>query len=111
MYDRWLMWSRTTSAIERALWRIEAVSAVMSCTPPMKIEPTRIQISAGSQPNIDAGQNGPHDRPRRCDRRKVLAQQKLRLDRLVVEVVAQLDGRRRPPRIELEEIGSETGRT
>ena len=53
------MCSRTTSAIERALWRMEATSAVMSCTPPMKIEPTRIQISAGSQPNISPARIGP----------------------------------------------------
>ena len=53
------MWSRTTSAIDRALWRIDAASAVMSCTPPMKIEPTRIQSSAGSQPNITPARIGP----------------------------------------------------
>ena len=79
----------------------------MSCTPPMKIEPTRIHNSAGSQPNIDAGQNRPDDRPGRGDRRKMLAQQKLRLDRHIVEVVAQLDGRRRPARIELQQSAQE----
>ena len=87
------MCSRTTSAIERALWRIEATSAVKSCTPPMKIEPTRIQISAGSQPNITPGQDRPDDRPGGGDRREVLAQQELRLDRHVVHVVAAA----RPP--------------
>ena len=41
---------RTVSVMERPLLRTEATSAPISCTPPMKIEPTRIQISAGTQP-------------------------------------------------------------
>ena len=44
------MWSRTTSAIERALWRTEATRAEKSCTPPTNTLPARIQSSAGSQP-------------------------------------------------------------
>ena len=44
--------SRTTSAIERAWCRTDAVSDVMSCTPPMKIEPIKIQIKAGAQPLV-----------------------------------------------------------
>jgi hypothetical protein len=53
------MWSRTTSAIERALWRTEATSAEKSCTPPMKTLPMRIQSSAGSQPNATPARIGP----------------------------------------------------
>src|SRR5688572_9695947 len=58
-YDQRLILSRTTSAIERALWRIEATSDEKSCTPPIRIEPTRIQISAGSQPNVSPARIGP----------------------------------------------------
>jgi hypothetical protein len=58
-YDWRLMCSRTTSAIERALCRIDATRADISCTPPMKIEPMRIQISAGSQPNVRPARIGP----------------------------------------------------
>ena len=53
------MWSRTTSAIDRAPWRIEATSAVKSWTPPMKMLPTRIQSSAGSQPKATPARIGP----------------------------------------------------
>lgn len=57
--DRLLMCWWTTSAIEPALWRTEAVSAVMSWTPPMKIEPIKIQIMAGSQPKARPAAIGP----------------------------------------------------
>jgi hypothetical protein len=53
------MWSRTTSAIDRALWRIEATRAAKSWTPPMKMLPRRIQSSAGSQPNATPAKIGP----------------------------------------------------
>ena len=66
------MCSRTTSAIERALWRTEATSAVKSWTPPMKIDPIRIHSSAGSQPNMTPGQDRPDDRPGGGDGREVL---------------------------------------
>ena len=107
MYDSRLMWSRTTSAIDSALWRIEATRAVMSCTPPMKIEPMRIHNQRRQPAEIQAGQDRPDDRPGRGDRRKMLAQQELRLDRHIVEIVAQLDRRRRPMRIELEQAAED----
>ena len=53
------MWSRTTSAIDRALCRIDATSAEKSCTPPIRMLPTRIQIRAGAQPNATPARIGP----------------------------------------------------
>ena len=53
------MCSRTTSAIDRALCRMDAVSDVMSCTPPMKTLPMRIQSKAGSQPKNTPARIGP----------------------------------------------------
>jgi len=45
--------------MERALWRMEATRDAKSCTPPMNIEPTRIQMRAGSQPNVRPARIGP----------------------------------------------------
>ena len=53
------MWSRTTSAIEPAPWRTEAVRAVISCTPPMKMLPNRIHAKAGTQPKANPAAIGP----------------------------------------------------
>ena len=50
-YERRLMCSRTTSAIDRAWCRILAVKAARSCTPPITMEPTKIHTNAGNQPN------------------------------------------------------------
>ena len=57
------MWSRTTSAIDRALWRTLATSAEKSWTPPMKMLPSRIQASAGAQPKATPARIGPTTGP------------------------------------------------
>ena len=53
------MYSRTTSAIERPPCRTEAISVVKSWMPPMRTEPTRIQIHVGNQPKSVPARIGP----------------------------------------------------
>ncbi len=53
------MFSFTTCPIEDALCLTEAIRLEKSWTPPMKIEPSTIHKTAGSQPNHMAARIGP----------------------------------------------------
>ena len=53
------MYSLAISAMERALWRMEAINEEKSWTPPIKMEPRITQIRAGSQPKAVAAMIGP----------------------------------------------------
>jgi hypothetical protein len=57
--ERPLMCWRTTSAIDRPRCRTDATRAEKSWTPPIRIEPHRIQSMAGSQPNKAPARMGP----------------------------------------------------
>ena len=93
-YDRRLMCSRTTSAIERALWRIEATSGaeVMHAADENRADqnPDQRRQPAERQP----GQNRPDDRSGGGDGRKMLRHERRRVERLEIEAVLQLVGRR-----------------
>ena len=59
LYARGEMYCLASSATERALWRTDAIVAPKSCTPPTRIVPATIQISAGSQPKKSPARIGP----------------------------------------------------
>ena len=53
------MYCRTTSAIDRPPCRTEAINVVKSWMPPMKTDPTRIQIHVGNHPKSVPARMGP----------------------------------------------------
>jgi hypothetical protein len=56
---RWPRLSSAISAIDRPRARRDAMRLEKSCTAPMKIDPTRIQITAGSHPQTAHARIGP----------------------------------------------------
>ena len=53
------MYCLASSATDLALWRTDAIVEPKSWTPPKKMEPATIQMSAGSQPKKSPARMGP----------------------------------------------------
>jgi hypothetical protein len=93
-YDRW-SGARGPLRDRAGLCRIDATSEASVVNADEDWNRPK-SIIRGQPPEHYSGQDRSHDRPGRGDRREMLAEQKLGLDRHVIEIVAQLDCRRRP---------------